>query len=238
MGFESWLIGFIEAEGSFNPHKKVYPEFCLSQNEEQILEKIQDFFGVGSIYHNSKKNVWQYRVYGRNCWPIRNICENRLVTKAKKEQFEKWKELNWTTSEINNSDFNLDFGYWLIGFVEGEGSFTIAGRKYPEFSISQKNGKEILGKIKEFFGGIGSIRKHGLRENAYIYTVSNAQCWRIREFCESKLLLKKKIDQFEGWKQLMWGFPLFFSKKVDEDGVERQIIKNSLTNEQLNVRVR
>ena len=87
MDFGSWLLGFIEAEGSFSINKGRYPHFSLGQNEKEILEKIQDFFKVGAVARQGYN--WCYHVYGHNCWHIREFCESKLIITERIKQFEK-----------------------------------------------------------------------------------------------------------------------------------------------------
>lgn len=89
-----WILGFIEGEGSFSTNRG-FPRFSLFQNDFVPLVIIRDFFKVGSVTYKDNKHGWQYDVYGRNCWPIRVFCEDRIVSPRKKKQFESWKKLKW-----------------------------------------------------------------------------------------------------------------------------------------------
>jgi len=204
MEFENWIVGFVEAEGSFCHHKKIYPQFSLTQGEDSILFNIKDFFNKGTVSFKSGKGVWQYRVYGGNCWVLRDFFENRLLTDKKRRQFAAWKALNWRYLEDNprEKSYNpIGFEDWLIGFIEGEGSFTKLGNgKYPEFSISQDE-KKILEKIQNFFG-IGKIALTGNKRAWQLRITGKKKCKVVRDFCEGKLQMKTRVRQFENWKKL------------------------------------
>ena len=70
---DTWLIGFVDAEGSF--HVSFYLEnnkynllFDLAQkgadNKEIVLDKLVELFKVGVVYPHYHTNIWYYRVNG------------------------------------------------------------------------------------------------------------------------------------------------------------------------------
>lgn len=76
---------------------------------------------------------------------------------------------------------NINYLYFLGGFVEGEGSISVSVSihkdfKYgvniqPIFNVTQhKKGLDILNSFKELFG-TGSITKKSGSENVYVYTM-------------------------------------------------------------------
>jgi uncharacterized protein YlzI (FlbEa/FlbD family) len=101
----NWIVGFVDGEGCFhisiNKIDKmslgwqVLPEFRIVQNEdnEQVLHKIQEYFGFGKVTLNRKDHHGirkEYRVRG-----LENLNEltrffhkYALQTKTKKESFE------------------------------------------------------------------------------------------------------------------------------------------------------
>lgn len=87
-----------------------------------------------------------------------------------------------TNKKINKTN-NNNFSYYLSGFVEGEGCFSISYRVLeriavgveakPSFSIAQKKSKEnyaLLEQIRDFFG-FGAIRDD--RRGCYKYETRN-----------------------------------------------------------------
>jgi len=93
------------------------------------------------------------------------------------------------------------FEGWLVGFIEGEGSFSSNRGRYPVFALAQTD-ESILKRMQTFFGG-GSV-SYQPTHHAWQYSAYGKACWPIRRFCEGKLVMKKKIDQFERWKLLRW----------------------------------
>jgi hypothetical protein len=206
VNFEDWLVGFIEAEGSFSADRGRYPVFNLVQKDgADIITRARDFFGAGFV-RQSKPGIWVYYAYGEACWPVRDLCEGNLQMTKKRSQFSTWKQLHWRQrpgTALTNRQAEFKFEDWLIGFIEGEGSFTrFSHGIYPEFSISQDE-KEILERIQRFFG-CGAITRTG-NDVAWQFRINDMQnCRRIRDFCQNKLQLEKRRIQFEAWKNLKW----------------------------------
>lgn len=106
---------------------------------------------------------------------------------------------------------------WVVGFVDGEGCFSVSVFKnkttksgwqiFPEFVVTQSE-KSLLSLqlIKEFFG-CGKIyinhRYDNHKENLYRYCVRNLKDLRekIIPFFESNPLKSAKINDFEVFKK-------------------------------------
>ncbi|MFQ6020415.1 MAG: LAGLIDADG family homing endonuclease [Candidatus Aenigmatarchaeota archaeon] len=212
-----WILGFIEGDGSFCSNNKKYPSFVVFQQDIMSLLFLKKFFNVGSIIYSDKKHGWFYNVCGRNCWPIRDFCEGRLILDWRTNQFENWKQLKripFNKREANYKEVN--FSDWLIGFIEAEGSFTCSSGKYkyPMFSLAQDD-RKILETVKNFFK-VGFIGKTG-NDSSWEYRVTGRNCWVTRLFCENKLISRKKKAQFKKWKKLRWiPIPSEFIPKMEE----------------------
>jgi LAGLIDADG endonuclease len=87
---EGWAAGFIDGEGCFcvNINRcstlklgwQVRPEFVVTQGERSIaaLELLQQFFGCGAIYRNSRRDDHREDVF-RWCVRRRHDLEERIV---------------------------------------------------------------------------------------------------------------------------------------------------------------
>jgi hypothetical protein len=87
---EGWAAGFIDGEGCFcvNINRcstlklgwQVRPEFVVTQGERSIaaLELLQQFFGCGAIYRNSRRDDHREDVF-RWCVRRRRDLEKRIV---------------------------------------------------------------------------------------------------------------------------------------------------------------
>lgn len=106
---------------------------------------------------------------------------------------------------------------WIVGFVDGEGCFSISVFKnkttkngwqiFPEFVVTQgEKSLEALELIKSFFkcGGIYINRRYdNHNENLYRYCVRNLKDLRdiIIPFFESNSLRSAKVKDFESFKK-------------------------------------
>jgi hypothetical protein len=114
---------------------------------------------------------------------------------------------------------------WIVGFIEGEGSFTFdvqGGRQkksevkvlVPRFCINQTN-KVPLEFLMGFFGG-GHIYRRSFKGKSYWsdrkstrwdYIVNDiATLKKVRDFCDGNLKHPLKKKQFEKWKMLFNNF--------------------------------
>lgn len=117
----------------------------------------------------------------------------------------------------------LDASY-LIGFVDGEGSFNISFKirtdyhskvqVYPSFNISQKE-KDILVWIQSFLG-CGTIRNRG--DGVYYYEVNSTKDLQniVIPFFETNRLKTKKILAFEIFSEVV---RLQDSKKLEWEDI-------------------
>src|SRR3989344_4581688 len=205
VNFESWLIGFIEGEGSFSSNRGRYPVFSLAQKYRQVMDITRELFGVGTVYHAPSTDTWKYSVYGKACWPVRLFCDGNLQLRKKVAQFDKWIQLKWPQN-VSSKQYSFQFNFedWLIGFIEAEGSFTRLGNGiYPEFSVAQKDEKEVIERIQRFFG-CGTVKETGNKVAWQLRITGRGDCQKVRAFCEGRLQLEKRQIQFEAWKKLNW----------------------------------
>ena len=119
----------------------------------------------------------------------------------------------------DNQQERLNIEGWIVGFVDGEGCFSVSIQKsphtklgwqvFPEFVVTQgEKSLSVLKTIRDFFG-CGNIfvnkRYDNHKENLYRYCVRSLDDLRDRIvpfFNENKLKTAKKID-FEIFKQAM-----------------------------------
>ena len=105
----SWIVGFTDGEGCFHisinriPEMslgwQVLPEFRIVQHEkdEEVLHKIKDYFGFGSIEINNKdENAMRkgFRVRGlENLNKIVNFFDQNKLRTSKQKNFEIFKKV-------------------------------------------------------------------------------------------------------------------------------------------------
>ena len=100
---------------------------------------------------------------------------------------------------------------WIVGFIEGEGSFTVnpleikrRGKKEkcyryfnPVFYLVQKE-REIPERIRNLLG-VGRINRHGPYFRLSVRKKS--EVIKLMEFLDGKLKSRPKTRQFERWKE-------------------------------------
>lgn len=212
-----WLVGFVEAEGSFTS-KKGRPYFTLGQNDKQILEIIKSSLGFGTVRKAWRKGrAWRFTAYSKRGleWLI-NCFNSKLRTEPKRQQFKRWIDLfnlnikfkrkcyAFLETSLHPKGPLFDDG-WLIGFVEGEGAFTYNKTDgWPFFTIVQ-NDKGILETIKDFFG-FGAVYKHCRRVDCRAWRYVVVHNWnnlsKLRDFFDGRLRTAPKRQQFKFWVSL------------------------------------
>lgn len=59
----AWLVGFMEAEGSFKINSSTYQlDISIGQKDREVLDLIVKEFKVGSVYYDKSWNGWVYYV--------------------------------------------------------------------------------------------------------------------------------------------------------------------------------
>ena len=127
---------------------------------------------------------------------------------------------------MKNNIKNINYLYFLGGFVEGEGSLSVSisinkDFKYgvniqPVFNVTQhKNGLETLNSFKELFGEGSIVQKSG-SPDIYVYTLKGY-----------KKIIKEVIPFLET-------YVIPFSCKTEEYSIFKQIVLESSEGKQRN----
>ena len=127
---------------------------------------------------------------------------------------------------MKNNIKNINYLYFLGGFVEGEGSMSVSisinkDFKYgvniqPVFNVTQhKNGLETLNSFKELFGEGSIVQKSG-SPDIYVYTLKGY-----------KKIIKEVIPFLET-------YVIQFSCKTEEYSIFKQIVLESSEGKQRN----
>ena len=171
--FGYYLAGLIEGDGYIGSRSL---EIAFHVSDSQLGYYIKKRIGYGNVnkYSHTNKAV-RYTVYHREgIYKILNLVNGKFFTHYKNEQIRKYLktqkiEFNLLPSlyELypNNSEIWKKWilnNYWLCGFTDADGSFTIHMSKSKthklgynlklEYKIVQKNEDIVLG-LKSTFGG-------------------------------------------------------------------------------------
>ena len=103
----------------------------------------------------------------------------------------------------------MQIGYYLAGFVDGEGSFSISVNRnsscrsgyqlVPELHVSQNGDRaQVLELLRERLGGCGYIKPNGKKARAVVYVVRKREDLldRVIPFFEGSPLLSSKQEEF------------------------------------------
>jgi len=176
---------------------------------QKISEKIMDNRGSKSDFQlklNQWKSVKEQRVDGKKCTdPIHLRCtltgfERNYQIKVPSNQIINTRNLMTLATRL------IPNGWFITGFVDAEGCFMISVRKnsYNKkgyiveaiFSITQhKRDLALLQQIQAYFGGIGSISKHGKDTYRYVVTsIKQISDFIIPHFDKYPLMTQKLSD--------------------------------------------
>jgi hypothetical protein len=112
-----------------------------------------------------------------------------------------------TTCEIDNNYNNVyfknlkdEFKYWLIGFTEGDGHFSVYKDKYLEFKITQSsNDAQILFYIKKELG-FGSVTLQDKSNKTHHFRVRKKEAiFKLIDIFNGNILTNHKNIQFAKW---------------------------------------
>ncbi len=101
--FEDWFVGFTDGEGSFiisffrHPRVQygieVRAGFSITQYDLDILMKIHDFFGFGTIAPLHKKSGFYYSVASiKDCLALVDFFDSNPLLSKKLDDYKIWKE--------------------------------------------------------------------------------------------------------------------------------------------------
>lgn len=186
INYKKWFVGFTDAEGNFYTNKECDTQtfsIHLSLKDKDNLYLLKKNLNFGEVYEDPKNNrvlfsVTQKELLYTKLIPIfeefplltRKFYQYQafkeiLIKRINKEkninliEFHKLAKEDKTIEQLSNLDYFED---WLIGFIEGEGSFFFIKDKdtiRPKFSICQKYDKIILEAIKNKINIKGLVHK-------------------------------------------------------------------------------
>lgn len=224
--FLDWFVGFFEGDGSIiNFSRPNSFGLVITQHSEDshILYYIKDNFGFGLITSQSKY-VNRYIVQGiKDYYLMLLLLNGNLILPSRKEVFKdslnKFNKRLSTTHRsisvpfIKYKDLNLlprlD-NYWLTGFTDAEGCFTISILKNKRdtytpsilFQVSQKHvmNLPILSHLIVLYNK-GFIAPHS-HENNFTYNLIGLSCELVFDYFDN-YKLKTKFNSYNKWKTLI-----------------------------------
>lgn len=227
----AWLIGLIEGDGCFSVTKNgkyLKYDFSIELHirDIQLLYKIKNLLGVGTIYlRNTENKSKTARFKINNKSHLKNIIlpifDKYPLLTNKIYDYLRFKDLLlkdeiYSVNLLNYIRPNIDlynvedilnkhyFSSWLIGFIEAKSCFSIYNDEVANFEITQTNGKIIILAIKKYLSLTSNVTKD--KTNNYKIKTSN-----IRSIENIINFIHKAPVKLIGYKKLQY---LLWLKKV------------------------
>jgi hypothetical protein len=177
---KNWIAGFIDGDGSLALEREgnfYRPSLSISQNDYQLLLKIKEYFGCGTVTQKDSKS-WHYRCRSAEQFqefiiprlgkaPFQTIkqfqyeliCEKALPILINNSQKNRQdildldniiKQIKESRNNSNyvNSNQPIDF-MWFLGFFEAEGNFYLSIRNSYVSSDSNQMNIRIAFKVTQ-----------------------------------------------------------------------------------------
>nr|QUV75602.1 hypothetical protein [Caulerpa lentillifera] len=229
---KSWIVGFVDGDGHFGfskDYKRFY--FVVSQDKRSVsvLYELKNFFKCGSV-NKAGANMREYRVSSKKhlIEIILPFFSKNILQTSKRHSFEKFAKLlnysvNSSVNSIESNQFNINIDlYWLIGFIDAEGSFVcsiINKTIRPQFIIGLNHiDKNILDKIKNYLTyGIRYTRKNSIE----VFQISSNK--NMYNFSKEIILTKGFKDRLKTYKRIRarkWCKIVFIMQQKQHKNVE------------------
>lgn len=218
-----WLAGFIEAEGHFHGKAGQQPHFSISQHpaDFKLMESIAEYFDHGKVRLSVRpdgRSEAVYTIYSKNVLEnkIIPLCSENLISKNKSLQFKEWTNAhfpNYQSIALPDPNKKIDPN-WLVGFVDGDGSFYSVIHKTKDYKIGYQvqtvfdiaqldSERDLLTRIgDQFFGSTQTWAKSKNTQHLRIMSKNGLVNYVEPFFEENKLLTRKEYD-FLLWKEML-----------------------------------
>lgn len=222
---QNWLIGFVEAEGSFTGNEKQSATFQITQHAADwvLMEAIAKFIGCGTVKFIKRKDgrvFANYIVSDKKLLleQIIPLFDNKFISSKKQDQFNNWKKIHFGLDSNNFNDqsvlSNNIHPDWLVGFVDGDGSFYPMIHKAKDykcgyqiqatFDIAQIDSETgLLTKIgDQFFPNLYRWAKSSTTEHLRIVKL-DTHISIVEPFFRDNILQSRKIYDFIIWRDIL-----------------------------------
>lgn len=242
--FYEWLRGLTDGEGSFMLLKQGSYNFKfqiqLHIDDLEVLYFIQKMLGMGKVYINGTAGMFCVRKqedvakiieifskYSLNTFKFLNFLDFKkafeIYTSSRLKTPEMIKEVEKIRCNMNSQrfDFSLPESYkiritsnWILGFVEGEGSFSLRKDYNLTLSIGQSiKDLALMKAIKDFFDNLGKngcdlndVTRLSCHSDGMVYLTINRLDYITKvliPFFDTFTLRSKKEKDYKDWKTVL-----------------------------------
>ena len=206
----TWFIGFSEGDGAFLLDKNKRARFVLTQKEKPILDDIHETLQVGRV--KDFGNFSRYMVEDKKgILLLTALFNGNLVLDKRKVQLKKWLDcLN--VVETDNKCLPLLNNYWISGFIDAEGCFSVSLFKRKamtlgyqvklRFMIDQKDSLENMIFIKNKLNLHLTHRKLKNNDTSSMHRIESNSLIKIpliKKYLDTFPLKTKKRESFNKW---------------------------------------
>lgn len=219
--FLTWLIGFVEGDGSFIVAKRGDISFVITQDSRdiQVLNIIQDVLGFGKVIKQGQSTSRYVVQDKKGLYLICLLFNKNMVSPQKLKSFSKFlsafnayagkgtlrfKPVNFSNSTVKPALKDA----WLAGFTDSEGCFSVSiysnsNRYSILFDLAQKGeeNKEILELFVTLFN-VGKIYKHSNKFTYYYRVNGLSDTAKLFNYFDTYELRTKKLKSYILWRDL------------------------------------
>ena len=200
--FGYYLAGLIEGNGLINSSEFI--EIAFHEKDISLAYYIKKRIGCGTVIIKQNNSV-KYLVGNKGLEKLIHLVNGKFLSQSKINQLiENNYENKFSFKLLPKGKPNILSNYWLAGFTDALGSFTINTSKYHEgiidfiFSISHKR-PELLSLIKQDLGGDIIV----LPCDSFLYISKDIRQIKnlIQYFDDYNLLSASKLVNYFKWRR-------------------------------------
>lgn len=253
--FLEWFIGYFEADGCIliPNNNNLYIVITSSKKDKKLLEYIKNNLNIGNVCINSNKlDNYRWQVYnkldvellihlfnGNIILPVRYVKLSIFINKFNNKYHY---NNNNNIIIINKCKLPRLDNYWLSGFTDGEGCFSVGKTKTYYRAIYNINQKYLANKyvldyililLRNLINNnkVGGLYKHSSKtNNVFELRISSLEaCYNLKLYFDKYPLKSYKLLEYNDWLNFI---KLALNKSLNKNDriIQLNIILNNIRN--------